>query len=119
MSHVACTSGKQQTAATAGVVILANIPLDADGHPRFSNLFLNLPDFIRETAFIDRIHGILPGWKLRRIQEEAISNSVGFKADFFGEVLQHMVIVTFIWQKLSSAERKETLIVTNFWQLFS
>jgi ATP-dependent Lon protease len=82
--------GKQQTAATAGVVILANIPLDADGHPRFSNLFLNLPDFLRETAFIDRIHGILPGWKLRRIQEEAISNSVGFKADFFGEVLHNL-----------------------------
>ena len=37
--------GKQQTAATAGIVILANIPLDADGHPRFSNLFLNLPEF--------------------------------------------------------------------------
>src|SRR6266516_2456866 len=35
--------GKQQTAATAGIVILANIPMDANGHPRFSNLFLNLP----------------------------------------------------------------------------
>ena len=51
--------GKQQTAATAGIVILANIPLDADGHPRFGNFFLNLPEFLRETAFIDRIHGIL------------------------------------------------------------
>ena len=30
-----------------------------------------------------------------------------------------MVIVTHIWQKLSSVERKVTLIVTNFWQLFS
>jgi ATP-dependent Lon protease len=79
--------GKQQSSATAGIVILANIPLDADGHPRFSNLFLNLPEFLRETAFIDRIHGILPGWKLQRIQETAISNNIGFKADFLGEVL--------------------------------
>jgi len=29
------------------------------------------------------------------------------------------VIVTHIWQKLSSIERKKVLIVTNFWQLFS
>jgi len=82
--------GKQQTAATAGIVILANIPMDADGNPRLSNLFFNLPQFLRETAFIDRIHGILPGWKLKRIEERAISNSVGFKADFFGEVLHNL-----------------------------
>lgn len=82
--------GKQQNIATAGVVILANIPLNADGTPRFGNLFLNLPEFVRETAFIDRIHGILPGWKLPRIQEQAISNTIGFKADFFGEVLHSL-----------------------------
>ncbi len=79
--------GKQQSSATAGIVMLANIPLDADGQPKFSNLFLNLPDFLRETAFIDRIHGILPGWKLPRIQDTAISDRIGFKADFLGEVL--------------------------------
>ncbi len=30
-----------------------------------------------------------------------------------------MVIVIDIWQKLSSVEREITLIVTDFWQLFS
>lgn len=79
--------GKQQTSATAGIAIIANIPLDVDGNPRFSNLFLNLPEFLQETAFIDRIHGIIPGWKLPRIQEQTISISIGLKADFFGEVL--------------------------------
>lgn len=79
--------GKHQTAASGGVVILGNIPLDADMQPRFKNLFQNLPEFLGETAFVDRLHGILPGWKLPRIQQPAISTSVGFKADFFGEVL--------------------------------
>lgn len=79
--------GKQQTAATSGIVILANIPLDADTRPRFTNLFLNLPTFLQETAFIDRLHGILTGWQLPRIQEHSIAAGVGFKADFFGEVL--------------------------------
>jgi ATP-dependent Lon protease len=82
--------GKQQNLATASVVMLANIPLDADGTPRFRNLFLNLPEFLRETAFIDRIHGILPGWKLCKIQEKAISSNIGFKTDFFGEVLHNL-----------------------------
>jgi len=79
--------GKQQTSATAGIVMLANIPLNANGRPRFENLFLNLPKFLRATAFIDRIHAILPGWELPRIEKPAISRSIGFKADFFGEVL--------------------------------
>src|SRR5437667_1063818 len=79
--------GKHQIAATASTVILANIPLDSDRRPRTENLFLNLPPFLGETAFIDRIHGILPGWGLPRIEEETISKSIGFKADFFGEVL--------------------------------
>jgi hypothetical protein len=35
------------------------------------------------------------------------------------QILQHMVIVTNIWQKLSSVKREVTLIVTHFWQLFS
>jgi hypothetical protein len=30
-----------------------------------------------------------------------------------------VVIVTFIWQKLSSIEHKMMRIVTNYWQLFS
>jgi hypothetical protein len=32
---------------------------------------------------------------------------------------QGLVIVTFIWQKLSSVEHKKMLIFRNFWQLFS
>ena len=32
---------------------------------------------------------------------------------------KHLVIVTNIWQKLSSVEHKQMLIVKNNWQLFS
>jgi hypothetical protein len=34
------------------------------------------------------------------------------------EILQNMVIVTQIWQKLSIIEHKVTFIVRNFWHLF-
>lgn len=82
--------GKHQADATAGVVILANIPLNANNSPKYDNLFLNLPEFLGETAFIDRLHGILPGWLLPKAEETKFVQGVGFKADYFGEVLHYM-----------------------------
>jgi hypothetical protein len=41
------------------------------------------------------------------------------QGQIFVENYIHMVIVTHIWQKLSSVERDVTLIVKHFWQLFS
>lgn len=82
--------GVQKVEATAGLMVLANIPLDEAKQPRHENLFRELPDFLGETAFIDRIHGILPGWDLPRIEQSSIATGVGFKADFFGDVLHHL-----------------------------
>lgn len=81
------TRGKQKVTSEAGIVMLANIPIESSGRPRSQNLFENLPGFLRETAFIDRLHGILPGWDLPKFNSDMISKGVGFKADFFAEVL--------------------------------
>jgi ATP-dependent Lon protease len=82
--------GTQKIESGAGIVLLANIPLDADKRPLHDNWFTELPPFLHETAFIDRIHGILPGWELPRIQETSIATGIGFKADYFGDVLHHL-----------------------------
>jgi len=82
--------GVQKVEASAGLMLLANIPLDDQKRPRYENLFRELPEFLSETAFIDRIHGILPGWKLPRIEQSFIASGVGFKADFFGDVLHNL-----------------------------
>lgn len=83
--------GTQKIAATAGLMMLANIPLDEYKRPLHAdNLFSELPKFLQETAFIDRIHGILPGWELPRIEQSFIATSLGFKADYFGDVLHHL-----------------------------
>jgi ATP-dependent Lon protease len=71
-------------------MLLANIPLDEYKRPRHENLFAELPSFLSETALIDRIHGILPGWELPRIEQSFIATSIGFKADYFGDVLHHL-----------------------------
>ena len=81
------TRGKQKVTSEASMVMLANIPIGSSGKPRRENLFENLPGFLRETAFIDRIHGVHPGWELPKFNSDMISRGMGFKADFFAEVL--------------------------------
>lgn len=82
--------GTQKIESGAGLMLLANIPLDEFKQPRLANLFAELPAFLSETAFIDRIHGILPGWELPRIERSFVATSLGFKADYFGDVLHHL-----------------------------
>jgi len=81
------TRGKQKVTSEAGIVMLANIPIESSGRPRSENLFEDLPEFLRETAFIDRLHGVLPGWELPKFNSNMISRGMGYKADFFAEVL--------------------------------
>jgi ATP-dependent Lon protease len=81
------TRGKQKVTSEADIIMLANIPIESSGKPQSENLFENLPEFLRETAFIDRLHGILPGWELPKFNSDMISKGTGFKADFFAEVL--------------------------------
>jgi len=82
--------GTQKVESSAGLMLLANIPLDEYKRPRHENLFAELPVFLSETAFIDRIHGILPGWELPRIEQSFVATGMGFKADYFGDVLHNL-----------------------------
>ena len=76
-------------AAEAGLVMLANIELDHHRRPMNEEigLFRVFPNFLRETAFIDRFSGLLPGWDLPRISKETPSRAIGLKGDIFGEIL--------------------------------
>jgi ATP-dependent Lon protease len=78
--------------AEAGIVILANIDLDENKHPLHEviGLFRDFPNFLRETAFLDRFSGLLPGWDLPRISKDTPSTCLGLKGDIFGEIL-HML----------------------------
>jgi len=75
--------------AEAGIVLLANIDIDDNRKPTNEEIgmFRLFPNFLRETAFIDRFSGLLPGWHLPRISKETPSRNFGFKGDIFGEIL--------------------------------
>lgn len=81
------TRGRQLVTADAGVVLLGNVPMSSSRMPLETIWFGHLPQFFQETAFIDRLHGFIPGWELPRITVEAPAKGIGFKADFFAEVL--------------------------------
>ena len=81
------SKGKFMATADSGAVFIANVQIDSHGLPVNSkNLLAELPDLLQETALLDRIHGILPGWELPRIETSTLSNGVGFKADYIGEI---------------------------------
>ena len=78
--------------AESGIVLLANIDIDENRKPLGEEygLFRKFPNFLKETAFIDRFSGILPGWELPRIDKNSPSNSLGFKGDIFAEILHNI-----------------------------
>jgi len=84
--------GKTEATAESGFVMLANIALDERRIPinLEKGIFKEFPNFLRETAFIDRLHGIIPGWYLPRVSQDTPSIYLGFKGDLFAEILHSL-----------------------------
>lgn len=79
--------GLYEIGSDCGLVLLANIMLDSNQQPLTEPLIRELPGFLQETAFLDRIRGIIPGWKLPKLSGECFAKGVGLKSDFFGDAL--------------------------------
>jgi ATP-dependent Lon protease len=79
--------GLHESSSDCGLVMLANILLDSNQNPIESPLLKELPNFLQETAFLDRIKGIVPGWKTKKLSPDSFAKNVGLKADFFGDAL--------------------------------
>ena len=84
--------GNTEASAEAGFVMLGNITMDENHMPAYmqEGIFSEIPNFLQETAFIDRLHGIIPGWIMPRISKDTPSNKLGFKGDFFSEILHNL-----------------------------
>jgi ATP-dependent Lon protease len=80
--------GKTMGTSECGFVMMGNISLDENRKPIHvdDGLFNEIPNFLRETAFIDRIHGLISGWDLPRVTKDTPSRYLGFKGDFFSEI---------------------------------
>jgi len=76
----------------SGFVMLGNITLGINRLPLYESdgIFKELPAALQESAFIDRIHGLIEGWFMPRVSRNTPSKSLGFKGDFFSEVLHEL-----------------------------
>jgi ATP-dependent Lon protease len=80
--------GAQTYVSEASLFLAGNIDVeDGRPHPRYRHLFEVLPEPLQDTAFLDRIHGYLPGWEIPKVTRAALSRGLGFVTDYFGEYL--------------------------------
>jgi ATP-dependent Lon protease len=82
--------GLYEIGSDCSLVLLANILLDSEQQPLTEPLVRELPAFLQETAFLDRLRGLIPGWKLPKLSGECFARGVGLKSDFFGDALVAM-----------------------------
>lgn len=77
--------------STCSLVFLGNIELG--GQTLVEQIRTVLPNIMsKDSAFIDRIHGILPGWELPKIMksEEHLAKGLGLAADYFAEITHEL-----------------------------
>jgi ATP-dependent Lon protease len=91
MQDAKFSRGKKDILAFASIVLLGNIDVQARlPHEKYYHLFEPLPDFLQVEAFIDRLHGYLPGWEIPKIRPGSLAQDYGFITDYFCEIMHDL-----------------------------
>jgi ATP-dependent Lon protease len=70
-----------------GLVFMGNIEVHGTAPVEdYSNV---MPECMRDSAFVDRIHAFIPGWELPKIEQSDVhlSQGYGFITDYFCEIM--------------------------------
>jgi len=86
--------GDKRVVSDASLVFMGNVAVEKspEGYIPVEDLTYVLPEPMRDSAFIDRIHGLLPGWEMPKISQSRyhLSKGYGIASDYFGEALHAM-----------------------------
>lgn len=83
--------GKESIRADGSMVFVGNFDVDVEHQQRVGHLFGPLPQEMRDdTAWMDRIHGYLPGWDIPKMSGELVTDHFGLVSDFFSECLSRL-----------------------------
>jgi ATP-dependent Lon protease len=78
--------GKESIRADGSIVLVGNFDVDVEQQQRIGHLFGPMPPEMKDdTAFMDRIHGFLPGWDVPKISKELLTDHFGLVSDFLSE----------------------------------
>lgn len=73
-----------------GLMLLGNILLNDTNEPISHNYFETLPEVFRESALLDRFHGMIEGWLLPRVNVDMALHDWTLNVEFFSEVLHQL-----------------------------
>lgn len=73
-----------------GLMLLGNISLNDINEPITHNYFDALPEVFKESALLDRFHGMIEGWLLPRVNVDMALHDWTLNVEFFSEVLHQM-----------------------------
>lgn len=86
--------GTAEFASDCSIVFAGNIDCDREKKTvsiRYRSLFSPLPQIVsQDRAFLDRIHGFIPGWEIPQICESQLAKGPGFMADYISEIMHKM-----------------------------
>lgn len=87
--------GPKKATSLCSLVFMGNLDIqpDGSGYVPVEDINYSLPDFMRgDTAFLDRINAVTPGWEIIKIKKTDIhlSKNFGFSVDFFSEILHEL-----------------------------
>ena len=84
------TVGTKYGTSDAGFVVLGNIDQQfMDSNAYFMENMITKEDqqFFNESALLDRFHGFIEGWKIKRMTENKKIQSFGLNTEYFSEML--------------------------------
>ncbi|WP_053405040.1 BREX system Lon protease-like protein BrxL [Persicobacter sp. CCB-QB2] len=88
MANKSFSRGTNVYSAAASMVFVGNTDRSVPYMLKHSNLFEALPKDYYDTAFLDRMHGYLPGWEVDKLRNEMFTSDFGFIVDYLAEVLK-------------------------------
>lgn len=91
MQDAKFSRGKKEILAFGSLVFVGNLDIQGSlPHEKYYHLFEPLPSFLQVTAFLDRVHGYLPGWEIHKLTPESYAKDYGFITDYFCEIMHEL-----------------------------
>jgi ATP-dependent Lon protease len=83
--------GRESIRAEGSIVLVGNFDVDVQHQQRVGHLFGPLPPEMRnDTAFMDRIHGYLPGWDIPKVSRAIFTDHFGLVSDVLAECFSRL-----------------------------
>lgn len=83
--------GPKRAHAKSSLVFMGNMEFEKSA-PTPAEIVSALPSFMRDSALLDRIHSLIPGWELPKIMQSSshLASGYGIVADYLSEIFHQM-----------------------------